>query len=90
MRALMLGLGVVVLSLTCLITPAGGQQPRRYIRLSLGSTQLQSAGNGFPAPSSSQPTLTLGFALTNEMQLMTPQAPAAEARSARQPCNDNS
>ena len=32
----------------------------------------------------------LGFALTNEMQLITPQAPAAEARSVRQPCNDNS
>jgi len=65
MRAkLMLGLGVVVFSLTCFITPAGGQQPRRYIRLSLGSTQLQSAGIGFPAPSSSQPMLTLGFGFT--------------------------
>ena len=65
MRAkLTLGLGVVVLSLACFVTPAATQQPRRYIRLSLGSTQLQSAGIGFPAPSSSQPTLMLGFALT--------------------------
>ena len=61
---LTLGLGVLVLAVGCVATSAGAQQPRRYIRLSLGSTQLQSAGIGFPAPSSSQPTLTLGFAFS--------------------------
>lgn len=57
-------LGFLLLTLASFATPAEAQQTRRYLRFSVGLTQLQRAGNQFPAASALQPTLTLGLALT--------------------------